>query len=223
MGKVYRRRPTPAMILSDSAQKIGWLTDVKSGNHRVSGTQFRDALMNPIKFQALLLANDAKLVEALSLAIRMDGGSLGFAGNCAEALRALQTHPPDLLLLDLKSTEADSLNLLRQLKHHPTATPIFTIALATAADSTALLRAYDLGLNDTIQTPLENTGVFRARLRSGVNTKRKFEEMIKRQQELTDASRAAEANSRAKSDFLAAMSHEIRTPMNGVIAMSGLL
>jgi signal transduction histidine kinase/HPt (histidine-containing phosphotransfer) domain-containing protein len=179
--------------------------------------------MNPIKFQALLLANDAKLVEALTLAARMDGGSLGFAGNYAEGLRSLQTHPPDLLLLDLKSAEADSLNLLRQLKHQPTPTPVFTIALASATDSTAALRAYDLGLNDIIQTPFENNGVFRARLRSGVQIKRKFEEMIKRQQELTDASRAAESNSRAKSDFLAAMSHEIRTPMNGVIAMSGLL
>ena len=46
---------------------------------------------------------------------------------------------------------------------------------------------------------------------------------IRLQQTLQEASRAAEAASRAKGDFLANMSHEIRTPLNAVLGLAQLL
>jgi len=50
-----------------------------------------------------------------------------------------------------------------------------------------------------------------------------FSDVKEREERLTEARRAAEAASEAKSTFLANMSHELRTPLNAIIGFSGVM
>ncbi len=172
--------------------------------------------------QVLLVSNDPKALDVLSAAFSNDHVALRFARAGDEVLEMLHHRPADIVLVDLEPAEAGGLELLRQLKEHPPRPHTLVIALTAANDVAGKLRAFELGVLDCLNKPLESE-IPRARLHAALNTKRHYDELIRHNQELIKARTAAEASARAKTDFLAAMSHEIRTPMNGVIAMVGLL
>jgi signal transduction histidine kinase/HPt (histidine-containing phosphotransfer) domain-containing protein len=172
--------------------------------------------------QVLLVGDDPKTLEVLSGILRDDHIALRFARNAGQAQQFFHDRPADLVLVDLEPTFADGLELLRQFHEHPPRPHARIIALVAANDTAGKLRAFELGVLDCLNKPLEPE-VCRARLFAALQSKKEHDDLIRHNRELMKARTAAEAAVRAKGDFLAAMSHEIRTPMNGVIAMVSLL
>jgi CheY-like chemotaxis protein len=62
---------------------------------------------------------------------------------------------PAVILLDLKLPKVDGLEVLRQLKQHPTLRVIPVVVLTTSEESADVQAAYQLGANSYIVKPVE--------------------------------------------------------------------
>lgn len=62
---------------------------------------------------------------------------------------------PAVVLLDLKLPKVDGLEVLRQLKQHPSLRVIPVVVLTTSSDSADLQAAYQLGANSYIVKPVD--------------------------------------------------------------------
>jgi CheY-like chemotaxis protein len=172
--------------------------------------------------RVLLIEDDLKMPDVLSVLLHHDQITLETATNASDALTLVRQRPFDLILLDLGLPDANGFDLLSQLREvsEVQGTPVIVLTAWNGTEDK--LKGFALGAVDYVTKPFEG-GELRARVCSVLRMKHLQDELTRTNRELLAARVSAEAGARTKAEFLANMSHEIRTPMNGVIAMSGLL
>lgn len=67
---------------------------------------------------------------------------------------AAQAPVPGLVLLDIRLPKVDGLEVLRQMKSHPTYKLVPVVMLTTSSESVDVRQAYELGVNSYIVKPV---------------------------------------------------------------------
>src|SRR5438445_329030 len=71
------------------------------------------------KFHVLVVDDDADKVNLLEVALRMEGYDVRSACNGKEALAAVESYPPDLIITDVMMPEMDGYELARRIRRNP--------------------------------------------------------------------------------------------------------
>lgn len=93
------------------------------------------------------------------------------AANGQEAIDKVRASPPDLLLLDIMMPVMDGFEVLSRLKADPATRDIPVIVISANADLQSVVRGIELGAEDYLPKPFEDT-LLRARISSSLEKKR---------------------------------------------------
>jgi len=109
------------------------------------------------KTKILLVEDDADILFATARALKSAGYEVLEASSAKACWKAIESNPPDLLLLDVVLPDADGRELCSQLKEDPDLAGIFVVLLSgTRTSANDQVKGLDQGADGYIARPVSN-------------------------------------------------------------------
>jgi DNA-binding NtrC family response regulator len=102
----------------------------------------------------LVVDDELDIREGLELLLTSEGYSVDLAQNGTEGLHKMESHPYDLVLLDLMMPDRSGMEVLQEVRDRDRETPIFMITAYGSVE--AAVKALKLGANDYFSKPWDN-------------------------------------------------------------------
>ena len=105
---------------------------------------------------SVVLAEDDPDIQLVArLALKRAGFTVRVVSNGAEALQAIRSEPPDVVLLDWMMPELDGLEACRLLKADPATASIPIVFLTAKSQESEIQRGLSLGADGYVTKPFD--------------------------------------------------------------------
>lgn len=135
----------------------------------------------------LIVDDEPDNFDVIEILLFKEGYHLNYVTNGKDALKLVETSPPDAILLDVMMPELSGIEVCRQIKANPLRQHIPIIMLTALTSKEDLARCFEAGADDFISKPVSGVEL-RARLRSLLRIKRQYEALQAALQLRTDMS-----------------------------------
>jgi DNA-binding response OmpR family regulator len=105
--------------------------------------------------RVLVVDDEPPTVQLIRTALEREGLEVGTAGNGAEALLAIESDPPDLVILDVIMPVVDGFETLRLLRKNPKTKALPVIMLTARREDEDVLQGWMTGVDLYLTKPFE--------------------------------------------------------------------
>ncbi len=159
------------------------------------------------KQSEILLADDTpEQIEAAVAALRQSNIKVRIASKGSTALRLIEQHAPDLILLDVYMPGMDGFEVCKAIKCNPDFKNIPIIFLTASDDEDSIKKGFELGAQDYVIKPF-NISELLARVNTHIALKQQTESLKEANRELDS--------------FCYSVSHDLKAPLLSIKKLIG--